>query len=191
VDGYRLAWNKAEFEGDFKFIVPRSAMDKLLKIGMSGDIDISYHGNNAVFASEEYTVYVRLLTGGFLDYKKTVPKHEKEIVVSRKALLESIGRILICSDDKLKPPAVLTFNAGKMVLSTNTSTAIYSEEIEIHGAPDEKLRMGFNPVYMRDNIKAYDAEFVTMSFGNALAPIIMSDDMLITLCLPVRLKDNA
>ena len=187
LDGYRAAWNKTSFDGDFKLIIPRASLDKLLRLGMSGDIEISYSERNAVFTSEAYTVYTRLLSGEFFDYKKAFPTYESEVVVNRKAFQEGIGRILIC-DDGTKKPAVITFAGEKMTVAIKTGTAEYSEEIEIHGDADEKLRIGFNALYLRDALKSYDAEHVTMSFGTELQPMVMSDDELLSLLLPVRLQ---
>lgn len=191
VDGYRAAWNRTAFDGEFKFIVPKTTLDKLLKLGIDGEIEISLGKNSAVFASEDYTVYTRLLSGEFLNYKAVLPKHSQQIVVNRKGLLESINRILICVDDKVKTPAVMSFEGEKMILSLKSNTTSYSEEIEVHGAIDEDLRIGFNSHYLRDAAKSYNAEFVTMAFGTAVQPMVMSDDELLSLILPVRLKNQS
>ncbi len=77
-----------------------------------------------------------------------------------------------------------------MILSITTGLANYSEEIEVHGDVDETLRIGFNAEYIRDAVKSYDAEHITMAFNSSIKPMVMSDDELLSLLLPVRLVEN-
>jgi len=191
LDGYRSAWNRIEYEGDFKFIVPKITLEKLLRLGIASDIDISISGNSAVFASDDYSVYTRLLSGDYLDYRNVYPKHEYQITVNRKAFLESIGRILICVDDRIKSPTVMSIKDNKLTMKLQSSIADYSEEIDIDGPPKAEFKIGFNGFYLRDALKSYDAETVIMSFGGSLEGSVITDGgTLRSLVLPVRLKSE-
>ena len=189
VDGYRAAWNKTEIDGEFRFTVPRTSLEKMLKLSMSGDIKIAYGSKSAVFESDKYSVYTRLIEGNEFNYRATFPARKDQIVVNRPSLLEGINRILICDDGERKA-AIISFTGAKMKIAIETALASYSEEIEVHGDTDEQLRIGLNAYYMRDALKSYNAEHITMSLDTAKTPVVFSDDELLSMLLPVRLHDG-
>lgn len=188
LDGFRAAWNKTEFEGEYKFIVPRASLEKLFKMGITGDVKISIDEKAAVFTSDEYTVYTRLIEGEFLAYRNSFAEYSMKISTNRKFLLEALGRALICVDTHVKTPVKFCFEDGKLVLSLASSLSDYSEKIEINGNPDDGLVIGFNAQYLRDAVKSYDSEDVSMEFGSGVQPMTMTDGNLRSLILPVRLK---
>ena len=190
LDGYRAAWNKTKIDGKFMFNVPRASLEKMIHLGMTGDVEISYSDKSAVFTSESYTVYTRLLAGEFFDYKKAYPVRNNEIIVNKKAFQESIARILICDDKESKSPVVISFNDSNMKIQTKNVLVDYTEEIKVHGNLDKTLRIGFNALYIRDALKTYDSDNITMSFGTNIQPMLLSDGELRCLLLPIKLNDS-
>ena len=189
VDGYRLAWNRTEYEGEFKFVVPKETLEKVLKLGISGDVEVLYTEKNAVFKSEDYTVYTNLLQGEFLNFRQSMPSHEKHITVDRKMLLECVKRALICMDNNLMP-LIVCFKDSMMELSIHTSIALYAEEIAVEGDTEKGFRVGINARYFRDALNSYKSEFVNISYNTSTNPIIIKDGDLTSMVLPVRLKEG-
>ena len=190
VDGYRLAWNRSKFEGDFKFVVPRKALSALMKLGITGDIEISASKNNAIFRGTDYIFHTGLLAGNFFDYRAAYPAHSYSIEVDTKSLLDSIGRIMLCLDNVGNSPAIVTFDDGILTLSLNSAFAQYSEDIAIEGEVDKSLRIGFNPKYLRDALKSCTGKKVGISFGTESQPVVMESEDLRPLVLPVRLNKS-
>ena len=51
-----------------------------------------------------------------------------------------------------------------------------NEDCEVQGNQAEKLRIGFNPRFVRDLLKAVDDENVQLYMENGKAPLIVKDE---------------
>ena len=189
LDGFRAAWNKTEYDGDFKLIIPRASIEKFLKLKIEGDIEISACQNSALFSAAEYAVYTRLLAGEFMDYKTALPTHENRIDVDRKTLLDCMARVKLCSDGTATMPVVFTLDDGVLTISIRTAIADYSEEISVDGDADLKLKIGFNSRYLTEALKSIEGETATIAFGTGTQPIVLENGNMRCMILPVRLKE--
>lgn len=63
LDGHRVAYDCIQCEGEFKFIIPRLALNMIMKLGMENDISITYDDYAALFKCSDYEVYARLIAG--------------------------------------------------------------------------------------------------------------------------------
>jgi len=191
LDGFRLAWSKVDFDDEFSFVVPKETLEKLLKLGIEGEIEINYTDKNMVFKTEDYAIYTILLQGEFFNYQNAVPCEGNIVSVDRKTMLDCVERAQICMDDLTKSPVTISFSGGKMVVSLESATAQFKEEVEVDGDIDESLRIGFNIRYLRDSLKAHKSEIVTITYNTATTPIVMKDNQLTSMILPVRLHPEA
>ena len=65
LDGHVLAWDKVEYSGEFELLIPKNTVDKLKSLGMSGDVQIRHSKTGAVFITEDFEVYTRLIEGEY------------------------------------------------------------------------------------------------------------------------------
>lgn len=96
----------AKFEGakDMKLIVPKATAKKLISMGVIDDVTLTYTKNSAVFKSDEYTVYTRLIEGKYFAYQKMFTEGEINTCASRTALIGAMTRAKMCTEEK--QPAV-------------------------------------------------------------------------------------
>ena len=185
-DGYRLAWSKIDYENEFSFVVPKTSIQKLMSIGISGDIEVAYNDRNAIFKSEEYTVYTRLLEGTYLAYQNMFIKRDNKTTINRITLLEAIKRCTICADEKNKSIVKLQLEDEKLTISTNSETSEYIEEIKLEAPADEPLTIAFNGVYLIEFLKSFDCENIQFFFGSPVQPMIAENGEQSALVLPVK-----
>lgn len=74
LDGHVVAVDSVKAEGakDMKLIVPKATAKKLISMGVIDDVTLTYTKNSAVFKSDEYTIYTRLITGNYFPYQKMI-----------------------------------------------------------------------------------------------------------------------
>ncbi len=187
-DGHRMSWYKMNYNKEFSFIAPKTSIQKLLSIGISGEIEISYDPKNAIFKSDEYTLYTRLLEGQYVAYKSVFKKPDNSTIINRKAFLEGLKRCMICMDEKNRGAVKLKFEGEKLTILANSSISEYAEVINLEAAIDESITIGFNGVYVADCLKSFEGENVEISFGTAVQPMVVDDGELSAIVLPVRLN---
>lgn len=186
-DGYRIAWQKLAYDGTFDFVVPKAAVQKIIGIGMEGDLRITYGRRTAQFSAGGYAVFVRLLEGRFIDYHAAIPQYTNSAAIDRKKLLACLQRVLICQDAVTKP--VLSFSTNSVELSIRGAISEYSESVALTQPLAESVHIGFNGKYLMECLKTCESESVQFSLGGNLKPIVIHDGSLTALLLPVRLKE--
>lgn len=106
LDGHVVAVDSVKAEGakDMKLIVPKATAKKLISMGVIDDVTLTYTKNSAVFKSDEYTIYTRLITGNYFPYQKMFTEGEINTCASRTALIGAMTRAKMCTEEK--QPAV-------------------------------------------------------------------------------------
>ena len=92
LDGHRAVWDSLELDGDFQFIVPKATVEKLLQLDLNGDIRISCDQYAAIFETEDYEVYTRLIDGNYFAYRKMFIFGEIHTSIEKKLLVDAINR---------------------------------------------------------------------------------------------------
>lgn len=187
-DGYRIAWYKMPYNKDFTFVIPKMAIQKLLSIGLQGDIEISYGIKSAIFKTDEYTVYTRLLDGSYIEYKRMFTKQDNSAIIGRMAFLEGLRRCMICMDEKNRGVVKLQFEEDTLTITANSTISEYAEKIKLEAPIDKPIAIGFNGTYLIDCLRSFDCENIELSFGSAVQPMIADDGEQSALVLPVRLN---
>lgn len=187
LDGHVLAWDRQDFEGEFKLLLPRGAVEKLLTLEMSGEVLIEYDNHSAIFRSEGYEIFTRLIEGKYFAYEKIFEELPMQTGVKRVEMLDAITRAKICTDEKT--PTKFEIEGDSLKLSIKDSTADYSEVIQLN-TPVENLVIGFNSRLVLETIKAFSCEEISLSFGGEKLPMIVKacDSEMQAVVLPVQLQ---
>ena len=189
-EGYRCAWAHTPYDGEFKFVIPKPTVKLLLSIKDAGKISIQTKGEKAVFKIGDCEIYSRLLSGSFLEYRRVFPDRKHSVGVERKSLLDSMGRIMICSDDAHKGKVEMECARNTMQIRCRGSAAEYMEELEVTDSFTTDLRIMFNSAFFIDALRSYDCSVIDCFFGEqGTQPLVLDDGQLKSMILPVRMSE--
>lgn len=198
VDGYRLALRRETLEqSDFdgcRFVVPGNALNEVEKIASESEemVTITLGTKHILFEIGDTTVVSRRLEGEFLNYRQAIPENNK---VSLKAqttdLIQSVDRVSLIINDKLKSPLKCIFSDGHLQISAVTALGKATDECNIEG-DGENLEIGFNNKYLLDALKAAPSDEVMLLLNTSVSPCIIgpADDKnnFIYMVLPIRMR---
>lgn len=188
LDGHVLAWDKVEYSGEFELLIPKNTVDKLKSLGMSGDVQIRHSKVGAVFITEDFEVYTRLIEGEYFKYQTMFKELPLHTVVSRMALLDAMTRAKMCTEERC--PVRFELDGSSLSLSIKDKTTDYHETVELQEDMAETLTIGFDARLVLETLKAFDCENVGVSFGGPKMPMIVEaeDSDFKTIVLPVAIN---
>ncbi len=187
LDGHVLAWDKVDYDGEFELLVPKNTVDKLKALGLSGEVQILHNNTGAVFITDDFEVYTRLIEGSYFKYQTMFKELPLHTVVSRMALLDAMTRAKMCTEEK--SPAHFDFSGSTLNISIKDSTTDYHETVGLQEALPENFVIGFNSRLVLETLKAFDCESVGLQFAGSTQPMIVEadDSDFKSIVLPVRL----
>ena len=180
-DGHRLAIAEMpapEADTPRQVIVPRKAISELLRLLGSGDEEVSIDiGSNAIRVGlPEVRLTSKLIDGKFPDYRRVVPTEEssdKQVVVDRELVRQSLARASILSNDKYRAVR-LSLESGKLrVIANNPEQEEAEDEVEVE-YEGEPLEIGFNVSYLIDALSALPGDEATMHLGDASSSCLIT-----------------
>lgn len=188
LDGHVLACDKVEYSGEFELLIPKNTVDKLKSLGMSGDVQIRHSKTGAVFITEDFEVYTRLIEGEYFKYQTMFKELPLHTVVSRMALLDAMTRAKMCTEERC--PVRFELDGSSLSLSIKDKTTDYHETVELQENMAEALIIGFDARLVLETLKAFDCENVGISFGGPKMPMIVEaeDSDFKTIVLPVTIN---
>ncbi|MCD8150566.1 MAG: DNA polymerase III subunit beta [Clostridiales bacterium] len=191
LDGKRIAWDSIDYDGSFQLIVPRAALDKLLKLDFTGDIAITHDENGVLFRSEDYEVYTRLIQGEYFKYEKLFSHGDIYTVIDRKTFLEAINRAKLCGSAEDKAPVIFDMQGSSIKITYRDSATDYQEDVPVLEDLSSALKIAFDPRFFADSLKAFDCDNISMEFKSAKMPAILKaeDSDMTALVLPVNFRE--
>lgn len=188
LDGHVLAWDKVEYSGEFELLIPKNTVDKLKSLGMSGDVQLRHSKTGAVFITEDFEVYTRLIEGEYFKYQTMFKELPLHTVVSRMMLLDAMTRAKMCTEERC--PVRFELDGNSLSLSIKDKTTDYHETVELQEDMAEALTIGFDARLVLETLKAFDCENVGVSFGGPKMPMIVEaeDSDFKTIVLPVAIN---
>ena len=200
VDGFRLALRREPFErtegGAFQFVTPGSALSEVEKIcGDTEDlVHITLGSRHILFEIGASQLICRRLEGEFLDYKSAIPrKNPIALTVETKALIESIDRVSVVINEKMKSPVRCIFDLDQVKLSAKTANGEAKDICRLSG-DGQGLEIGFNNRYLMEALRYAPADAVKMELNTSISPAILvpteGEENFLYMVLPVRLKGN-
>lgn len=174
LDGHMLAWDKVEHEGDFELLVPKDTVDKLLSLGLSGEVLITHNRTGAVFITEEFEIYTRLIEGKYFNYQAMFSEPPFHTIVSRTSFLNAMTRAKMCADER--HPAKFELQGKQLKLSIKDSLTDYQETVELQECIEKPLVIGFNAKLVLKTLNAFDCDNVSVSFDSPRMPMIIEED---------------
>ncbi|MBE6903654.1 MAG: DNA polymerase III subunit beta [Ruminococcaceae bacterium] len=200
LDGIRIALREETLENELQdnnFVVPAKTLNELLKLLDDNDemLYIKAGEKHVMFEVGNLVVVSRLLSNDFFEYTRAFPaSHTIEAIVDTKAFSESIERVSIVINEKLKAPICCNFDEEIIKMYSKTATG-YSYDEVIASVEGGKVEIGFNNRFMLEALRAAECEKIKIQLSSPLAPIIIKpadekDNNFTFLILPVKLKAN-
>lgn len=188
LDGHVLAWDKIDYDGEFELLIPKNTVDKIKSLGLSGEVQIRHNKTSAVFITEDFEIYTRLIDGEYFKYQTLFKELPLHTVVSRMALLDAMTRAKMCTEERC--PVRFEMDGGALSLSIKDNTTDYHETVELQEDIAEALTIGFDARLVLETLKAFDCENVGLSFGGPKVPMIVEaeDSDFKTIVLPVAIN---
>ncbi len=174
LDGHVLAWDKLDFEGEFELLIPKATVEKLLSIGITGEVSIKYNKVGAVFVTDEYEIHTRIVNGEYFKYAgmfKDLPLHT---VVTRTDFLDAMVRAKMCTDER--SPARFTISGNEMNIAIKDATTDYYETVSLQEELQQELTIGFDARLVIETLKAFDCDTVAVNLESAKYPMIIEAD---------------
>ena len=170
-DGHRLAYfEKAEnhegLSGEVRGLVPRKAMNELLKLASEGgdsmQIELASDENHLFFRCGSRLLITRKLTGQFPDYQRVLPAEPgTALTLNREEATLAVRRVAQFADDRSR---AVRFEVGdnELRLAASGTEAGESEEsvpVEFDG---KRMKVGFNSQYILDFLAVAETDNVEL-----------------------------
>ena len=173
-----------------KLIVPKATAKKLISMGVIDDVTLTYTKNSAVFKSDEYTIYTRLIEGKYFAYQKMFTEGEINTCASRTALIGAMTRAKMCTEEK--KPAVFEMNEDQLNIRIADRLTDYQEEVKLQDPLPEPLKIGFDSKLVLETLKAFTCENIAMNFSGPKMPAVVEaeDSDMKAIVLPVMIREE-
>ena len=187
-DSHVLAWDKVAFDGNFKLLIPKAAIEKLTAIGISGKVCIRHSKASAVFVSEGYEIHTRIMEGEYLRYQSIFKEFRLHTVISRVELLEAMTRAKMCTEEKC--PVKFTMEGDTLNLSIKDRMTDYDETLDLQEELPESLTIAFDAGLVLETLRAFDCDNVGLSFESPKMPMTVEaeDSDFRAVVLPVAIS---
>lgn len=178
-DGHRLSYAAGELpqqQGKREVILPRKAVLELARqLEETEDIvEIELYANQVKFGFAGIEMVTKTIDGKFPDYTRVIPtNYQKHILLDRAALLHSLQRTAILSNEKFRGVRWMLTGNSLRISCTNNEQEEAQEEIEISYS-GEPLDVGFNITYLLDVLNNVQGEKVDCAFGDANSSMLVT-----------------
>lgn len=188
LDGHVLAWDKIDYEGEFELLIPKTTIDKMASLGLSGSVRIRHNKFGALFVTEDYELYTRLTDGEYFKYKNMFQELPLSTYITRTDLLDAMVRAKMCTEEKSPCRFEIKGDCLEIIIKDNTTD--YHETITLQAPLSEDLTIGFDARLIIETLKAFDCENVGIQMQGPRTPMIVEaeDSDFKTIVLPVAIK---
>ena len=194
LDGHRISIRKVALKNeynDIKVVVPGKTLNEVSKI-ISGDndkdLDIFFTDKHILFEFEDTIVVSRLIEGEYFKVEQMLSNdYETKFRINRKYFIDCIERSTLLVKEGDKKPIIVDVTDESIELKISSTIGSLDEFIDIE-KEGRDIKIGFNPKFLIDALKAVDEETIDVYMVNPKAPCIIKDEeeSYIYLILPVN-----
>jgi DNA polymerase-3 subunit beta len=194
-DGHRLAYaaeTLPETVSPIEVILPRKTVLELSRQLADNDepLEITLTPTQARFSFGSIELVSKLIDGKFPDYERVIPQHHTKLIkLSRDALLHSLLRAAILTNEKFRGVRLVLAPASLKIISSNAEQEEAQEEIEIDYSGDA-LDVGFNVTYLLDVLNNVNNEIIELHLADANSSalfVLPGNDTFKYVVMPMRI----
>ncbi|MBK7765516.1 MAG: DNA polymerase III subunit beta [Sulfuritalea sp.] len=194
-DGHRLAYAAETLTiapTPIEVILPRKTVLELSRQLADNDnpLEITLTPTQARFSFGSIELVSKLIDGKFPDYERVIPQHHSKLIrLSRDALLHSLLRAAILTNEKFRGVRLVLGPGSLKIISSNAEQEEAQEEIEID-YNDDALDVGFNVTYLLDVLNNVSNETIELHLADANSSalfVLPGNDTFKYVVMPMRI----
>ena len=179
LDGFRMALIKykcSDVTGSMSAIIPGRAVGdigRLLKDGEEDFCTLSFEHNRLHINMMGTDIYVVLVSGEFIDYRRILPtQFATRVVAELEPMRHCVDRAALIARDG-NNLVRFTIESGKMLIESSSETGDVHEELDIEQEGAD-LSITFNVRYMLDVVRIIEGDKLEMNFNTNVTPCIIT-----------------
>lgn len=190
-DGYRLACQSLEISNDAEgdFIIPKRALQQLLKLPGEGDLEVAFASNQVRFSIGLIALTSRLLDGNFPPYEAIIPKKMSlEVSINSHQLAKSLKLASLFSRDSAYSTKILLEGDTMKISAVSPQIGENTNELKLAAPVAVPLTISLNAQYLIDGLGAVEGD-AKVGFIDAKSPITVApikDSDYLYLLMPLR-----
>ena len=182
-DGHRMSTTQINIEDTFlestQMIVPRKAIDEILRIFSSQDEDsvaeIQIGKNHFRLIIENYQFISKLIDGRYPDYTRVIPPNNNKVMkADRRELKEALQRTAILSNETYRGVRVVLDENMLNLSANNPEHEEAKDQVEVVYS-EQKMEMGFNINYLLELVNAIESNDIEFKFDNPAMSLLVED----------------
>ena len=189
-DGHVMCWDQlpAEGMGNLKLIIPKSTVRRIIAMDTDETVQLLYTENSAVFKTEKFAIFTRLIEDNYIAYEKMFYSAETYTAVNRDGLMGAMTRAKMCTDEA--SPAIFDITNKEIHVIIRDNITNYQESVPLLEQIANPIKIGFSSKLVLETIKAFTCENISLKFSTPVTPMIVQaeDSDMKALVLPVRLR---
>ena len=181
LDGHRISIRKVELAQSYgykKVIVPGKALSEVSKIltdSTESVVSIFFTDKHVLFEFEKTVVVSRLLEGEYFNIDQMLSSdYETKLTINRREFLDCIDRATLLVKEGDKRPVIISIENGFLEMKINSAVGSMDEKVDIE-KQGKDLKIGFNPKFLIDALRAIDDDNIDMYLVNPKAPCFIKD----------------
>ncbi|HHU81230.1 MAG TPA: hypothetical protein GXZ35_07910, partial [Acholeplasmataceae bacterium] len=189
-DSHRMVINTLQKDTEQNIIIPGYILELIAKTQSKKDNNnfaVSFHKKKVILTNCTKTFITRTIEGQYPKYNEVIPEYSDYIQFNRKSLIDILENMKPFTKAKKKIIPIVLDIDNDLTVSINNESGTITNSLPIvhHG---EKITIGININYFLDLLNAYNTEEIKLYYGNKLSPLLVDQENLINIVLPVRLK---
>lgn len=179
LDGFRLALASEPMISDAerKFIVSAKIMNEISRIiaedEQTEDMKLFLGEKRAVIITGRTEVFLRIMEGEFIDYRRIIPTESTtKVMISRELFADSIERASLLAREGKNNLIKMTIKDDLMTITSRSEEGNVKEELPIDKEGND-IEIGFNSKYVMDVIKEIEDETVTLHMNTSVTPCVV------------------
>ena len=195
LDGFRLALRRAkcaDLEAKVSAIIPGRALGdiaKLLSEGEEAFAALSFDGNRLHIRLEQTDIYVLLVEGEYIQYRRIIPSQfATHVVADLETFKKCLDRASLMAREGSNNLIMLRLTEGRMFIESQSQLGDVHEEMDVEQTGGD-LNIAFNVKYLTDVVRSIDTEEIEFSLNTSVQPCVITprgDMNYLHLVLPVR-----
>lgn len=190
---YRLAGY--EFAEERKIIIPKAALEAMVKMMGNENLTLSFTQRFVHLASGNTELIARLVEANYPDYSNVIPlENENKLTISKKVFASALRRAQVYTTQNFEQVKLSLTDDLVTVLTENAERGYTSNETVECEYLGTAMDIAFNAHWLYAVVSRFDGEMMEMRIGQPSRACIITrheknpDDDLLMLIMPLRLN---
>ena len=189
-DGHRLAWFTDGHVDEFPdVIIPNEAVKQFIGALSEGDAVLEVSETKIRLTHGDTVIVTKSVDGRFPEWSRVLPKNvPHKVTLPSVSAKEAIERVSVIATERTKAVRFAVAD-GEVTLSVTDATGGSATETLAVEQVGEGVEIGFNSKYTLDAFAQADKGDVTIHYGDAMSPALVSYDRepdLTVVVMPMR-----